>query len=823
MPLPAESGADQALFIGLDTEIKNQLDCPTCERPSIQPRTLVCRHTLCTQCLKQSVVRLNAAGETVSVQNLNKVDPKRESKCIDERDVSSDTKTNVEIDCCLDIINIIKDAERSTSIDADTNAHNGNFGCTRDSNFDSTTVRKVGMDKFIAVVAKSKEQDHFSSDEDCINDIENAHDLKKDTLKTASASTSAPSASPTSSPPCSSAMSTSTITPTPTVTSLLTPDTCKSTEKYIHIIVCPICGTPTNVPNGDVTSLPINSLIEMSQNSIYSDGSSIEISGSIEEQAGETLSPKKADMNGVTSIPEYISETVYQEREGRLQLSPPTSRKQLVCKLHSKLKDQYCNTCGLMLCATCVAESHTTGDHSISRPSEVDQVHRNELRKMIESTKMNAQPPMDSLLGTAELMTHVVSSTEQLKTMAEDIFDRLIVTLRERKRQFAENLDLELDARLEILEQHYRTVSSITSSVESRLLMAKQLADCPSPEVFLDGKKEMVNVLRDTCKSLTKRVVQPPCQGTMFLEFDTIGLAMSIGKVGGVTHHRDHHSIGSMITEVGSFGTELDDLKYPLGITIDCRGRLVVCDRDNKCVKLFTICNGIVVNAEMVGFGRIKSPQSAFVDNKGTVYVSDSELHTVQMYRGDMLVRELGGVGKEEGLFQRPAGVCVHTDGRIFVADSGNRRVQVFSGEGRYLYAISHENHQIPLFSARLHGPRGLLIYENKLFVTDRPSKKVWVFRLDGHFLYSFGDSGNNNELLNTPDGITLLPGSCIVAIVDTGRHRISLFSLRGAFVGSWGERGAGDGEFILPTGICVDPFGTVWVSDTSNHRIQSF
>lgn len=67
------------------------------------------------------------------------------------------------------------------------------------------------------------------------------------------------------------------------------------------------------------------------------------------------------------------------------------------------------------------------------------------------------------------------------------------------------------------------------------------------------------------------------------------------------------------------------------------------------------------------------------LDAAGHVWVSDERLDRVSLYTpaGELLL-SLGGSGGEPGRFSFPAGVAAHPDGRVAVADSLNRRVQVF-------------------------------------------------------------------------------------------------------------------------------------------------
>ena len=55
------------------------------------------------------------------------------------------------------------------------------------------------------------------------------------------------------------------------------------------------------------------------------------------------------------------------------------------------------------------------------------------------------------------------------------------------------------------------------------------------------------------------------------------------------------------------------------------------------------------------------------------------------------------------------------------------------------------------------------------------------------------------------------------------GNARVHKFSSDGRHLFSWGEPGAGPGQFHLPHGIAVGPDGTVVVADRENSRLQFF
>ena len=59
--------------------------------------------------------------------------------------------------------------------------------------------------------------------------------------------------------------------------------------------------------------------------------------------------------------------------------------------------------------------------------------------------------------------------------------------------------------------------------------------------------------------------------------------------------------------------------------------------------------------------------------------------------------------------------------------------------------------------------------------------------------------------------------------VLDSGNHRVQVFSPDGTFVRTMGEPGEGPGQLADPQGMWVHPDGRVWVADTRNRRLQRF
>lgn len=78
-------------------------------------------------------------------------------------------------------------------------------------------------------------------------------------------------------------------------------------------------------------------------------------------------------------------------------------------------------------------------------------------------------------------------------------------------------------------------------------------------------------------------------------------------------------------------------------------------------------------------------PQGLCIDNTGLIYILDQTQSSIFVYKQDgSLVRKIGRRGMGPGEFNLPQAFCCD-EGRLYVSDQGNRRVQVLDSEGQYI------------------------------------------------------------------------------------------------------------------------------------------
>ncbi|WP_269850541.1 PKD domain-containing protein [Methanosarcina horonobensis] len=157
--------------------------------------------------------------------------------------------------------------------------------------------------------------------------------------------------------------------------------------------------------------------------------------------------------------------------------------------------------------------------------------------------------------------------------------------------------------------------------------------------------------------------------------------------------------------------------------------------------------------------------------------------------------------------------------GDIYVADTGNNRIQRFDSSGGFISTWGSSGTGNGEFS----NPQGIAIDSlGTAYVADTGNNRIQMFGSNGIFLYTWGSSGNGEGEFNVPTGIAF-DSLNNVYVVDTSNTRIQKFDSSGMFITTWGYYGSDDGQFSNPQGIAVDSSGSVYVADSDNDCVQKF
>jgi hypothetical protein len=133
-------------------------------------------------------------------------------------------------------------------------------------------------------------------------------------------------------------------------------------------------------------------------------------------------------------------------------------------------------------------------------------------------------------------------------------------------------------------------------------------------------------------------------------------------------------------------------------------------------------------------------------------------------------ISQWGSNGSGDGQFNGPAGIAIDSADNVYVADTGNHRIQKFNSAGT--------------------------------------------------FITKWGTSGSGNGQFTFPGGVSV-SSSGTVFVADSGNSRIQSFTNTGTFNEAFGVNGSGDGEFSSPQDVAADSLGNIFVADTGNDRVQ--
>jgi DNA-binding beta-propeller fold protein YncE len=148
-------------------------------------------------------------------------------------------------------------------------------------------------------------------------------------------------------------------------------------------------------------------------------------------------------------------------------------------------------------------------------------------------------------------------------------------------------------------------------------------------------------------------------------------------------------------------------------------------------------------------------------DPEGNTYISDGYINSriAKVDKDGNWLMSWGGPGNEPGQFNTPHSIAADAQGHIYVADRGNRRIQVFDGNGEFLSQIHidvpFDPHTRPAIG-NMPGPNvtgtmapgapwAICITpppNQVMYVSDAYPGRIYKLSLDGKVLGVFGRSG---------------------------------------------------------------------------------
>ncbi|MCX8093047.1 MAG: T9SS type A sorting domain-containing protein [Candidatus Goldbacteria bacterium] len=210
----------------------------------------------------------------------------------------------------------------------------------------------------------------------------------------------------------------------------------------------------------------------------------------------------------------------------------------------------------------------------------------------------------------------------------------------------------------------------------------------------------------------------------------------------------------------------------------------------------------------------------SYANYNQAIYIMDTGNNRIQKYSlNSEFILLWGQYGKEPGMFISPSSVAISRDGNyIYVVDTANNRIQKFTSSGEFLTLWGGPNYGT--VNGMFASPSCIAVnFENGqdfIYVADTGNNRIQKFD-------SYGNWISNITGFNNPQGITADYNFNYLYVADTGNNKIKKYDIRGNLIQEWGGYGITPGKFRYPRDLAVDKNNKIYVADGLNYRIQKF
>ncbi|MGB8646315.1 MAG: 6-bladed beta-propeller [Anaerolineae bacterium] len=302
-----------------------------------------------------------------------------------------------------------------------------------------------------------------------------------------------------------------------------------------------------------------------------------------------------------------------------------------------------------------------------------------------------------------------------------------------------------------------------------------------------------------------------------------LGVALLCSILLWVSYLTTHQPLGLPVAQVAAKAIQprylfsILDVTYPIGLAVSPDGNrvyvgetqgeraILVYDRDGKFLNKFVVPNTNPASSV---------PVSMDLDPQGRLFVTDSLRRSIDIYNA-------GGNYQKSIASPFPDGwapIGVRFDGNnILVTDQSpqNHRVLTLTTAGKLLSTTGHYGEGTG--REGFHSPRmAVTDRQGRMYVSDSNNNRVAVFSKAGNFIYDIGG-------FSAPHGMAIDDDQKLY-VVDTIDQSVKVYDVsknQASPLFSFGDEGSGNGQFEYPEDIAIDGTGRLYITDRANNRVQ--
>jgi PKD repeat protein len=290
------------------------------------------------------------------------------------------------------------------------------------------------------------------------------------------------------------------------------------------------------------------------------------------------------------------------------------------------------------------------------------------------------------------------------------------------------------------------------------------------------------------------------------------------------------------IATIGASGVSGSDnahLNTPSGVAVDIsRGRIYVSDGYNWRVQMFDYAT----RAWQATLADSSYTDDVAVDASGNLYISKpwGGQHIVKQFDSSLnFIKNYGSAGvpylTDTHHYYQPSGVAIAMDGSMYISETYGRRLTKLNAGGTAQWSIGTPGNWGGDNSEFSYARAVDLDSQGRVYVVDEANCRVQVYNSDGSYRATLGAGGDycgtGSDQFGRPRGVAIGPGDMIY-VADSDNHRVQVFDSNRnyiATIGQAGVSGSDNGHFNYPIDVDVDAGGNIYVVDHNNHRVQVF
>jgi sugar lactone lactonase YvrE len=263
------------------------------------------------------------------------------------------------------------------------------------------------------------------------------------------------------------------------------------------------------------------------------------------------------------------------------------------------------------------------------------------------------------------------------------------------------------------------------------------------------------------------------------------------------------------------------EFNTPRAMAISPDDEVYICDKEAR-IQVFT-ADGKYLREWQTPEQYHGRPTGMSFDRKGRLAIADTHYYRILFYDpSGKLVETLGGThGSAPGEFNWVTDVAEDSAGNLIVSEYGDAdRIQVFDPQRTPSLEWGHTGREQGEFSR----PQSIAIAKDgRVFIADACNHRIQVFKLEqgrSVELSCWGEFGTEVGQLRYPYGMCFnSDGELLVA--EWGNNRVQKFTSDGRSLGVWGGLGREKGQLSQPWSVAVNSKGRTYVLDSYNHRVQ--